>query len=99
MEITNQEFDFSIFETEKSKYNTSVKLSKADRNNGVKIYCKEDYAQDVYDKLMNDDFNPNFGSKDLKVGQIYKVVAKTIYFNSETIIVEEKGLCATFNVS
>jgi len=89
MEITNQEFDFSIFETEKSKYNTSIKLSKADRSNGVKIYCKEDYAQDVYDKLMNDDFNPDFGSKDLKVGQIYKVTAKTIYFNSETIIVEE----------
>lgn len=89
MEITNQEFDFSIFETEKSKYNTSIKLSKADRNNGVKIYCREDYAQEVYDKLMNDDSNPNFGPKDLKVGQIYKVVAKTIYFNSETIIVEE----------
>jgi ribosomal protein S1 len=38
---------------------------------------------------MNDDFNPNFGAKDLNVGQIYKVSAKTIYFNSETIMVEE----------
>ncbi len=78
MEITNQEFDFNLFDLEKSKYNTSVKLTNSDRKAGVKIYCKEAYAQDVYDKLMSDDFS-DFSAKDLKVGQIYKVLAKTIY--------------------
>ncbi len=88
MEITNQEFDFNLFDLEKSKYNTSVKLTNSDRKAGVKIYCKEAYAQDVYDKLMSDDFS-DFSAKDLKVGQIYKVLAKTIYFSSEMIIAEE----------
>lgn len=86
MEETNQEFDFNIFELEKTKFNSSIKLSKEDRLNGVKVYCKEGYAQDIYEKLMG---GSSVVSKDLKVGQIYTVLAKTIYFNSEMIIAEE----------
>jgi len=34
-----------------SKYNTEVTLTPDDKNSGVKIYCQEDYAQELYDRM------------------------------------------------
>lgn len=78
-----------------SKYNTTVKLTEADRKAGLKIFCKEPYAQELYDKY-NAYFNGHAitGAKDLSPGQICKVVAKQVDFDAKQIIVQDN---ATFN--
>lgn len=78
-----------------TKYNTRVKLTEADKKAGVKIFCKEPYAQELYDM-----YNRHFGgdmvsvAKDLKSGQICKVVAKQVDFDAKQIVVQDN---ATYN--
>jgi ribosomal protein S1 len=80
-----------VFETS-GKYNTSVKLTEEDSKSGVKIYCQEDYAQEMYDKLRayekssGKSINQN---KDLSVNQVYEVRATKIDFDNKFIISEE----------
>ena len=84
-----------ILNQSSSKYNTSVRLTEADRKSNVKIFCKEPYAQELYDK-----YNSYFGgempsvAKDLAAGQICNVVAKQVDFNTKQIIVQDN---ATYN--
>jgi hypothetical protein len=44
------QFDFSVFENT-GKYNTKVKIAEEDRKAGLKILCKESYAQELYDAM------------------------------------------------
>lgn len=78
-----------------TKYNETVKLTEADRKAGVKIFCKEPYAQELYDaynRFFNGDM-PSVG-KDLIAGQVCKVVAKQVDFDAKLIIVQDN---ATYN--
>jgi len=46
------ELEHDVFKNT-GKYNTSIKLNDEDRKKGVKIYCQEPYAQDLYDAMRN----------------------------------------------
>lgn len=89
-------FNHDIFE-KTGKYNTSVKLTEEDKKNRVKIYCKEPYAQEMYNTLVAyeklEGGTPT--SKDLEKGNVYKVKAKTISFSEKMIYAEEVGSNAT----
>lgn len=98
--IQPEEFDFSIFE-DTGKYNTKIKISESDRKAGVKIFCKEPYAQELYDKMMayeEDSGIDLHSSKDLKVDHIYRVTAKQISFDDKHIIVHENNSGAAVEV-
>lgn len=77
-----------------SKYNTTLQLSNADKKSRVKIFCKEPYAQELYD-LFNGHFGETISSaKDLIEGQICKVVATQVDFETKQIIAQDN---ATYN--
>lgn len=81
----------SIFEIS-SKYNESIKLTEDDKNSNIKVYCKEPYAQELYDAMNA--FHAKKGTnlyvnKDLNVGQICEVKAVSISFDTKTIIVSD----------
>lgn len=82
------EFDWSAFD--KSKYNDSIVLCKADENSNVKIASHEPYAQDLYN-LMVESSGPisQIKSKDLVQGQVYKVQVKTIDYAHSCVLAEE----------
>lgn len=85
------EFDFSIFENN-GKYNTRVKITEDDRKAGLKILCKEHYAQDLYDKMKAYELQSGesiHAMKDLVKEGIYEVVAKQISFEDRIIIASE----------
>lgn len=94
--MTNTAFNQDIFENT-GKYNTSVKLTEEDKKNRVKIYCKEPYAQEMYDALVayEKSGGRTTSAKDLVEGQVYKVKAKTISFKDKMIYAEEVGSNAT----
>ena len=85
------EFDFSVFENT-GKYNTKVKITEEDRKGGLKILCKEPYAQELYDKMKAYESQTGeriHAMKDLVEGGIYQVVAKQISFEDRMITVNE----------
>jgi len=73
-----------------TKYNETIKLASTDRKSRVKIFCKEPYAQDLYDLYLNNGVTNEIGSKDFNEGQVCTVVAKSIDFDGKIIIAEEK---------
>lgn len=79
-----------------SKYNTTIKLTAADKRANVKIFCKEPYAQELYDKY-NAYFDGGMpaSSKDLTLGQVCKVVAKQVDFDTKQIIVQDNATYTT----
>jgi predicted RNA-binding protein (virulence factor B family) len=86
-----ESIDF-IFENAESKYNTSVILTEEDKKNGLKIWCKEPYAQEMYNALIAYERklgNPKQLNKDLVEGQVYKVCAKTISYQRSEIYADE----------
>jgi ribosomal protein S1 len=82
------------------KYNTSIKLTEEDKKNNVKIYCHEPYAQELYDKMVAHD-RANFGkipTKDLKVGEAYKVKATTVSYSDKMIYAEDQISRCTISI-
>lgn len=73
-----------------SKFNETVNLMIGDKKSRVKIFCKEPYAQQMYDLYVNNGVTNEIGSKDFAEGQVCTVIAKTIDFNNKVIITEEK---------
>lgn len=71
------------------KYNTSVKLTPEDKKAGVKIYCHEPYAQDLYDLMNNYEKNGHVSAKDLQENNVYRVKANIISFQDKIIHAEE----------
>lgn len=86
---TRTEFDWDAHDG--GKYNTSVKLTKEDKSAGVRIYCKEPYAQELYDKMVaaSGGISQNIYKKDIGVGELCQVTAKTINYNKDYIVAEE----------
>jgi ribosomal protein S1 len=88
-QFTPEELD-ALFNQSTSKYNTSVKITEADRRDGVRVLCKEPYAQELYDLYSKYDGGSQFTSKDFTVGQLCSVIAKSIDFENKVIIADEK---------
>lgn len=82
-------FDWSLYSSS-SKYNDQVMLSKSDLQSGSKIFCKESYAQELYDLYSGYDHGAMVTAKDFAEGQICTVIAKSIDFDSKVIITDEK---------
>ncbi len=77
-----------------SKYNENIKLTEEDKKSGIKIYCQEPYAQELYDAMRKYEAETGTSShvnKDLNVGQIYKATAVRISYNNKLIFVEENN--------
>tara|TARA_B100000963_G_scaffold176268_4_gene153342 strand:+ start:7889 stop:9082 length:1194 start_codon:yes stop_codon:yes gene_type:complete len=80
--------DFDWDSLTNDKYNRNVKLSDQDINDNIKILCKEPYAQELYDLYKKYEQERGIDlhvSKDLEVGQLYKVHAKSICLNTGVI--------------
>lgn len=90
MTYTNEELEI-LFSQGNSKINKSVKLSEADRKANVKIFCKEPYAQELYDKYFGSESGrqPLTGSKDIPVGEIRTVSLKKIDFAMSMVEMED----------
>ncbi len=71
------------------KYNTTIKLTKEDKRNRVKIYCHEPYAQEMYDALVKHDSKSDFSPKDLSENSVQKVRATIISYEDKIIHAEE----------
>ncbi len=77
-----------LFDNHLSKYNTGVEVTEEDAKAGIKIYCKEPYAQELYDKMKEYELesgNNLHACKDLTIGQIYDVTANQISFDDKYI--------------
>lgn len=72
------------------KYNDLISLSREDQKARVKVLCQEDYAQSLYD-MMTGNGHLETSSKDLILGEIYKVRATRISFSDSYIHAEELG--------
>ena len=90
MTYTNEELEI-LFSQGNSKINKSVKLSEADRKANVKIFCKEPYAQELYDKYFVSESGRQLptGSKDIPVGEIRTVSLKKIDFAMSMVEMED----------
>jgi predicted RNA-binding protein (virulence factor B family) len=90
MTYTNEELEI-LFSQGNSKINKSVKLSEADRKANVKIFCKEPYAQDLYDRYFGSDAGRQLptASKDIPVGEIRTVSLKKIDFAMSMVEMED----------
>lgn len=71
------------------KYNTSIKLTKEDKRNRVKIFCHEPYAQEMYDALTRFESRSEFSAKDLSENSVQKVKATIISYEDKIIHAEE----------
>lgn len=71
------------------KYNTSVNLTPEDKKAGVKIYCHEPYAQELYDLMNRYEKTGEVSAKDLRENGVYRVQANAISFQDKIIHAEE----------
>lgn len=88
---STQDFDWDLYE-DNGKYNTRVKITEEDRKAGVKVLCKEPYAQELYDKMKEFEGRtgrPVHAVKDLIEGGVYEVTAKQISFQEKIIVAHE----------
>jgi ribosomal protein S1 len=84
--------DVDLLFSKKGKYNDRIVLTDEDKKAGVKIYCMEPYAQQLYDAMRAYDTkegHPSYISKDLSIDSIYEVRATFICFDTKIITVEE----------
>jgi predicted RNA-binding protein with RPS1 domain len=71
------------------KYNTRVNLTAEDKKAGVKIYCHEPYAQELYDLMNRYEKTGEISAKDLQESGVYRVQANIISFQDKLIHAEE----------
>jgi len=80
--------------SKKQKYNTSIQLTEDDLNAKTKIYCKESYAQELYNLMNSHSLTTKMSlspCKDLEEGKVYDVVATQISFDDSYIRTYEKN--------
>jgi ribosomal protein S1 len=81
----------AIFATS-GKYNDTITVTDEDAKAGLKVYCQEPYAQELYDKMKAYETESGVNlhaCKDLTVGMIYDVKATQISFDDRLIHTEE----------
>lgn len=64
-----------------------VLLTEADKKEKIKIYCREDYAQSLYDLISGR--NGSTASKDLLIDHVYKVRALSFSLKDQCILTED----------
>lgn len=86
-----QKFDFDLFyNKQKAKYNDSVVLTPEDKAAGVKILCKESYAQDLYELYASAGlFKQRKPTKDFELDSINTVVFKNFDRRERLVHAEE----------
>ena len=88
----NKDLDY-LFEIHKGKYNTKIKFVESADPVKVKVYCREPYAQSLYDlyegKNLGLPAGCNVESKDLQLNTEYIVKPLTINFDTKTILCED----------
>ena len=80
---STQDFDWDLYE-DNGKYNTRVKITEEDRKAGVKVLCKEPYAQELYDKMKEFEGRtgrPVHAVKDLKINSPSGIVSPAVVFS------------------
>lgn len=88
------DFDW-LFSNGNSKVNTRIKLTPADKKAGIKIFCNEPYAQELYDLYYSSGTMPKSANKDFEVGQVCKVTAKRIDFDAKMIEAQDDATLST----
>lgn len=90
MTYTNEELEL-LFAQGNSKLNKLIKLSAADSKANLKIFCKEPYAQDLYDRYFGSEsgYQVPVGNKDIPVGEIRTVSIKKIDFSASMVEMED----------
>lgn len=85
----------NLFAIGNSKVNTTVKLTPTDRKAGMKIFCMEDYAQDMYNIMSGAGVFAVSIGKDLEIDRIYTVRLKSFDQKERLIHANEIGSMAT----
>lgn len=84
-----------LFDRGNRKINSSIKLTSADKKSGVKIFCNEPYAQELYDRLYSSGTQAAYLTKDFEIGQICKVTAKRVDYNNKMIEAQDDATLST----
>lgn len=88
----NKDLDY-LFEVHKEKYNSNIKFVEGTDPAKVKVYCREPYAQSLYDMYEGRNLGLPAGSsivsKDLQLNTEYIVKPLTINFDTKTILCED----------
>lgn len=80
--------------SKKTRHNAKVKLTEEDIKAKARIYCKESYAQELYEMMTSHSLTTNSSlspCKDLEEGKVYDVVATQISFDDSFIKTYEKN--------
>ena len=80
-EIGSDELAY-VFDEPNSKYNDKIKLE----GRRSRVYCKEPYAQEDVFRYLGEDMSGVIQSKDLKIGDIYKV--KIVSYNNDAKLIK-----------
>lgn len=91
------DFDL-LFSQGNSRVNKSIKLTPADKKAGLKIFCKEPYAQELYDKYYSSNTFGATANKDFELGHVCKVTAKKVDFENKQIEVQDDESLSTIFV-
>ena len=83
----DSKYDY-LFDLPKGKHNTRIKLTEDDLLSGTKVYCKEPYAQSLYDFYTNKSSSASI-SKDLESGKVYEVIPISYDVNDKMVYCEE----------
>lgn len=88
------DFDL-LFSQGNSKVNHSIKLTPEDKKAGLRIFCKEPYAQELYDLYYSSGNIQKPANKDFEVGRVCKVTAKRIDFDNKMIEAQDDATLST----
>jgi len=88
------DFDL-LFSQGHDKINHRIKLTSADKKAGLRIFCKETYAQELYDLYYSSGTLITPANKDFEVGRVCKVTAKRIDFNNKMIEAQDDATLST----
>lgn len=91
----NSTYFETLFEIGNSKINTKVKMSAVDKKAGMKIYCMEPYAQEMYNTLSGAGAFTSKISKDLEMDEIYSVKLKSFDSAERLVYAQELNSTAT----
>jgi ribosomal protein S1 len=88
------DFDL-LFSQGHDKINHRIKLTPADKKARVQIFCKEPYAQELYNLYYSSGNLITPANKDFEVGRVCKVTAKRIDFNNKMIEAQDDATLST----
>jgi ribosomal protein S1 len=88
------DFDL-LFSQGHDKINHRIKLTPADKKARVQIFCKEPYAQELYNLYYSSGSLMTPANKDFEAGRVCKVTAKRIDFDNKIIEAQDDATLST----